>query len=41
VDDVRKKVKYDIFYVKNRSSIMNLKILLKTVVVAIRGRGAR
>ena len=41
VDDVRKKVKYDIFYVKNRSSIMNLKILLKTIVVAIRGRGAR
>jgi lipopolysaccharide/colanic/teichoic acid biosynthesis glycosyltransferase len=41
VDDVRKKVKYDIFYVKHRSGLMNLKILLKTIVVAIRGRGAR
>lgn len=41
VDDVRKKVKYDLFYVRNQSSLLNLKILMKTIVVAIRGRGAR
>ena len=41
VDDVRKKVKYDLFYVRNQSSLLNIKILMKTIVVAIRGRGAR
>jgi lipopolysaccharide/colanic/teichoic acid biosynthesis glycosyltransferase len=41
ITDVQTKLKYDLFYVKNRSRQMNLKILLKTVDVMLRGRGAR
>jgi lipopolysaccharide/colanic/teichoic acid biosynthesis glycosyltransferase len=41
VDDVRTKLKYDLFYVKNRSRLLDFKILLKTVDVMVRGRGAR
>jgi lipopolysaccharide/colanic/teichoic acid biosynthesis glycosyltransferase len=41
VSDVKTKLKYDLFYVKNRSTIMDVKILLKTVDVVLRGRGAR
>lgn len=39
--DVKTKLKYDLFYVRNRSRRMNFKILLKTVDVMLRGRGAR
>jgi lipopolysaccharide/colanic/teichoic acid biosynthesis glycosyltransferase len=39
--DVRTKLKYDIFYVENRSRLMDMKIILKTVDVMLRGRGAR
>jgi lipopolysaccharide/colanic/teichoic acid biosynthesis glycosyltransferase len=41
LDDVRTKLKYDLFYVDNRSWLMDVKILLKTVDVVVRGRGAR
>jgi lipopolysaccharide/colanic/teichoic acid biosynthesis glycosyltransferase len=41
VDDVKTKVKYDLFYVKNRSVLLDLKILIRTIDVMIRGRGAR
>ncbi len=41
VDDVRTKVKYDLFYVDHRSRLLDAKILLKTVDVVIRGKGAR
>jgi lipopolysaccharide/colanic/teichoic acid biosynthesis glycosyltransferase len=41
VDDVRTKLQYDLFYVKHRSTLMNVKILIKTVDVVLRGRGAR
>jgi lipopolysaccharide/colanic/teichoic acid biosynthesis glycosyltransferase len=41
VDDVRTKVKYDLFYVDNRSTRLDLKIVLKTIDVVVRGRGAR
>jgi len=41
VDDVRKKLGYDLFYVENRSRILDIKILLKTIDVVLRGRGAR
>lgn len=40
VDDVRRKVRYDVFYAENRSMLMDVKILLKTIDVALRGRGA-
>ena len=41
VSDVQTKLKYDLFYVNNRSTLMNVKILIKTVDVVLRGRGAR
>jgi lipopolysaccharide/colanic/teichoic acid biosynthesis glycosyltransferase len=41
VDDVRRKVQYDLFYVRNRSGLLDLKILLRTIDVMVRGRGAR
>jgi len=41
VNDVRTKLQYDLFYVKHRSTLMNMKILIKTVDVVLRGRGAR
>ncbi|MFA5029386.1 MAG: sugar transferase [Patescibacteria group bacterium] len=33
------KVKYDLYYIKNRSLLMDLSILLKTIKVALGGRG--
>lgn len=41
VKDVRTKLKYDLFYVNNRSGLMDAKILVKTVGVMVRGKGAR
>jgi lipopolysaccharide/colanic/teichoic acid biosynthesis glycosyltransferase len=41
VSDVRTKLQYDLFYVKHRSTLMDFKILIKTVDVVLRGRGAR
>jgi len=40
VTDVRRKVQYDLFYVRNRSGLLDLKILLRTIDVMLRGRGA-
>jgi len=40
LDDVRKKVMYDVFYAQNRSRMMDMKILLRTIDVVIRGKGA-
>ena len=41
VDDVRKKVKYDLLYVTNRSLKLDTKILLRTIDVVFRGKGAK
>jgi lipopolysaccharide/colanic/teichoic acid biosynthesis glycosyltransferase len=41
VQDVRTKVKYDVYYVNNRSWILDLKIMIKTIDVMLLGRGAR
>ena len=41
LSDVHTKLQYDLFYVTHRSTMMNLKILIKTVDVVLRGRGAR
>jgi lipopolysaccharide/colanic/teichoic acid biosynthesis glycosyltransferase len=40
VSDVRTKIRYDVFYVENRCWLLDLKILLKTIDVVVRGRGA-
>jgi len=41
VNDVRRKVMYDLFYAEHRCFRMDAKILMKTMDVALRGRGAR
>jgi len=40
-DDSIKKLQYDMYYVKNRSWILDLLILLQTVEVVLCGKGAR
>ena len=40
LDDVRTKLRYDLFYIDRRCAILDLKILLKTAAVVIRRRGA-
>ncbi len=39
VDSVRKKLEYDLFYIENVSLRMDLKILLNTFYVMLRGKG--
>ncbi|MCD6165808.1 sugar transferase [bacterium] len=39
LDDVRKKLQYDLFYLENMSLRMDLKILLNTIHVMLRGKG--
>jgi lipopolysaccharide/colanic/teichoic acid biosynthesis glycosyltransferase len=41
IDDVRKKLRYDLFYIENRRPMMDLKILAKTVSVVLLRKGAR
>jgi len=38
---VKKKLKYDLYYAKNKSALLDVKILLRTVEVVLRGRGAQ
>lgn len=39
LDDVRKKVQYDLFYLENMSLRMDLKIILSTLSVMLQGKG--
>jgi len=39
VEDVKEKLKFDLFYIENMSIRMDLKILLRTVFVVIFGKG--
>ena len=41
VEDALKKLEYDLFYLKNMSIILDIKILLKTIGVVLFGQGAR
>jgi len=41
VEDVRTKLKYDLFYVRNRCALLDFKILFKTLEIMVRGKGAR
>ncbi len=41
VDSYKDKLKHDLEYVQNRSLLLDLKIMLKTVLVVITGDGAR
>lgn len=39
LEDVKKKVKFDLFYIENMSLRMDLKILLNTIYVVLTGKG--
>ena len=41
LDDTKRKLSYDLYYVRNKSVVLDLIILLKTVGVVLRGEGAR
>ena len=41
VDDAKKKLEYDLYYVKNASLFLDLVILLETVEIVLWGKGAR
>lgn len=40
LDDVREKLKYDLYYLRNMSVMLDLKIILETFAVMIKGKGA-
>jgi sugar transferase (PEP-CTERM system associated) len=39
IEDTLQKLQYDLFYIKNRSFILDLSILLKTIRIVLRGGG--
>jgi exopolysaccharide biosynthesis polyprenyl glycosylphosphotransferase len=41
IDDAKKKLEYDLYYVKNASLFLDLVILLETVEIVLWGKGAR
>ena len=41
IKDVKKKVKYDLLYIREMCLMVDLRILARTVLVAARGKGAR
>lgn len=41
MDDALEKLKYDLYYVKNISPVMDLRIISETVKIVLRGKGSR
>jgi sugar transferase (PEP-CTERM system associated) len=41
LEDTRRKLSYDLYYIKNRGLLLDIAILLMTVSVVLRGKGAR
>jgi len=41
IDDARRKLEYEVYYIKNMSLLLDLKILLRTISVVLFGEGAR
>ncbi|MBP7055556.1 MAG: sugar transferase [Candidatus Omnitrophica bacterium] len=41
LQDVRKKVKYDLLYIREMCLMVDIRILMRTVLVSARGKGAR
>ena len=40
-DDTRQKLEYDLFYIKNRTTLLDLQIILKTAETMLGMRGAK
>lgn len=40
IQDVKKKVKYDLLYIREMCFMVDMRILLRTVLVSVRGKGA-
>ncbi len=41
IRDVKKKVKYDLLYIREMCLMVDIRILLRTIIVAVTGKGAR
>ncbi|MFC1699689.1 sugar transferase [Candidatus Omnitrophota bacterium] len=41
IQDVKKKIKYDLLYIRKMCLMVDLRILLRTILVVARGQGAR
>ena len=41
IEDTMEKLRYDLYYIKNISSLFDLNIILRTVGVILFGKGAR
>ena len=41
VEDALHKLEYDLYYIKNMSLLLDIRIILKTIGVVLLGRGAR
>jgi lipopolysaccharide/colanic/teichoic acid biosynthesis glycosyltransferase len=41
IDDVKRKIRYDIFYIKKMCWLFEMRILAQTVLVALTGKGAK
>jgi exopolysaccharide biosynthesis polyprenyl glycosylphosphotransferase len=41
VEDAYRKLEYDLYYIKNMSLVLDLRVLFKTVAVVLLGKGAR
>ncbi len=39
--DVKKKIKYDLLYIREMCLMVDIRILLRTIIVAVTGKGAR
>ena len=41
IEEAKKKLEYDLYYVKNHTLLLDVLILLETIRVVLRGEGAR
>ncbi len=40
LDDVAEKLKYDFYYIENMSIFLDIKIIIRTIIVMLSGKGA-
>lgn len=41
IEDVHKKLRYDLYYFENMSLLLDLQILFRTIYVVLTGKGAQ